>query len=107
MLDLFGWDVGMSTVAAGILLVGALVIGGITQIVGETRRFHWLPVAAGAFLGGYLGSEAFGSLSTWGPAFEGLYIVPALIGAAVLGAIVDGLTRYAADETYTAEPRPV
>jgi uncharacterized membrane protein YeaQ/YmgE (transglycosylase-associated protein family) len=107
MLDLFGWDVGMSTAAAAILLVGALVIGGITQIIGETRAFHWLPVAAGAFLGGYLGSEAFGSLSTWGPEFEGLYIVPALIGGAIVGAIVDGLTRYAAHETYVSEPRPI
>ena len=107
MLDLFGWDVGMSTAAAAILLVGALVIGGITQIIGETRAFHWLPVAAGAFLGGYLGSEAFGSLSTWGPEFEGLYIVPALIGAGILGAIVDGLTRYAAHESYLPEPGPV
>ena len=57
MLDLFGWDVGMSTVAGVILLVGALVIGGITQIIGETRAFHWLPVAAAHSSAGISGAR--------------------------------------------------
>src|SRR4029078_11865920 len=45
MLDLFGWDVGMSTAAGAILLVAALVIGGVTQRVSDSRgardvRYH-------------------------------------------------------------------
>lgn len=108
MLDLFGWDVGMSTLAALFLVVGALAIGVIAQIIGDVRiGWEWAPTAVAALVGGYLGSEAFGGASTWGLAFEGLYVVPALIGGLVLGAIADAVTRYATEGSYTHQMRPV
>ncbi len=108
MLDLFGWDVGMTTLAALMLIAGALIIGGVSYVIGEvTVGYQWAIVALAALVGGYLGSEAFGTLSTWGYEFEGLYVLPALIGAVVLGGIVDALFRYSTHGSYAAHPRPI
>jgi len=108
MLELYGWDVGMSTLALFLLVAGALVIGVIFQFIGEvTIGWEWAIVSVAALVGGYLGSEAFAQLSTWGPAIEDLYIVPAIIGAFVFGAVVDALIRYLTHGSYISEPRPV
>ncbi len=108
MLDLFGWDVGMSTLAALFLVAGAIAIGVVAQLIGEVRiGWEWAPTAVAALVGGYLGSEAFGSASTWGLAFEGLYIVPALVGGLILGAIADAVTRFATEGSYVHQARPV
>ena len=108
MLELIGWDVGMSTLAAVLLVVGALVIGVVAHFIGDvTVPFEWAVTGIFALVGGYLGSEAFGSLSTWGPAIDGLYIVPAIIGAIVLGGIADAVVRFWTQGSYTREMRPI
>lgn len=108
MLDLLGWDVGMSTLAAVLLVVGAIVIGAIAHVVGELRTGVEGPiVAVAALVGGYLGSEAFGTYSTWGYAFEGLYVLPALIGAVVLAIVVDAIVLYLARDTRGGYARPI
>jgi hypothetical protein len=108
MLELFGWDIGMSAMAALLLVVGALAIGVAAHVIGDvTVGYEWAITGVAALIGGYLGSEAFGTVSTFGVAFEGLYIVPALIGGLVLGAVVDVITRYATQGTYTHHPRPI
>lgn len=107
MLDLFGWDVGMGAAAALLLVFGAIVIGAISHFVGRVAvGYEWAVTGLAALVGGYVGSEALGQVSTWGPAYDGLYIVPALIGAVVLGAFVDALVRYATHGTYAPEPSP-
>ena len=108
MLDLFGWDVGMSLLAALLLVGGAVVIGGIAQVSGTvTNGYQWLVVGLAALVGGYVGSESFAGLSTWGPEFEGLFVLPAIIGAVVVGAVVDAILRYSTAGSYMAEPRPI
>lgn len=42
------------------------------------------------FIGGWIGSQLFGS---WGPVIGGFYFVPALIGAVILAAIFNLVTR--------------
>lgn len=108
MLELYGWDVGMSALAVLVLALGAAVIGIISYLIGEVRAW-WEPflVAVGAFIGGYLGSEALGTASTWGTEFEGLYIWPALLGAIVIGAAVDVITRSVTGGTYVSHPKPI
>ena len=107
MLDLFGWNVGMTLAAASLLVLGALVIGAIAQYIGRVAfGYEWVFAASGALVGGWLGSEAFGTLSTWGTVFDGLYILPALIGGLVVGGVVDGLVRLFSGRTYL-EPRPI
>lgn len=108
MLNLFGWDVGMSGLAVILLVAGALVIGAIPLFIGEARTgYEWLATAAAVLVGGWLGSEAFGGISTFGPVFDGLYLVPALVGGVVLGAVVDVAVRYVTGGTYTHAPRPI
>jgi uncharacterized membrane protein YeaQ/YmgE (transglycosylase-associated protein family) len=108
MLELFDWNVGMSGIAVILLIAGALVLGALPLFVGEPKTgYEWLVSAAAVLVGGWLGSEAFGSLSTFGPAFDGLYLVTALIGGIVLGVIADAAMRYATGGSYTHAPRPV
>ena len=108
MLELYGWEVGMNLTAALLLIGGAIVIGVVAQLIGEVRiGFEWIFTAIAALVGGYLGSEAFGTLSTWGPVHEGLFIVPAIIGGLVLGVVVDALTRYVTEGSYVRAPRPI
>ena len=108
MLELFGWDVGMSLIAALGLVVAALAVGVIAQFIGDVRvGYEWVATSLAALVGGYLGSEALGSVSTFGPAFEGLYIVPALVGGLLVGAVVDALFRYSTQGSYTHEARPI
>lgn len=108
MLDLFGWDVGMSGLAVILLVAGALLIGAIPLFIGEARTgYEWLATAAAVLVGGWLGSEAFGGISTFGPVFEGLYLVTAAIGGVVLGAVVDVAVRYVTGGSYTHAARPV
>ena len=107
MLDLFGWNPGITLFAAVLLVLGAMVVGVVAQFIGRaTFGYEWIFAAAAAVIGGWLGSEAFGTLSTWGPAVGGLYLLPALIGGIVVGGAVDALTRVASGGTYM-EPRPI
>lgn len=108
MLDLFGWDVGMSASAAILLVLGAMILGVITHFIGDVMTGWEGPVAAlAALVGGWLGSEAFGTFSTWGYAFEGLYVVPALIGGIVLGFVVDAIVRSLTQGSYAHHARPI
>jgi hypothetical protein len=108
MLDLIGWDVGMSAFAAFLLVAGALLIGIVAHLIGEvTIGYEWAITGVAALVGGYLGSEAFGGVSTWGPEFEGLFVLPAIIGGVVLGAIVDAIARYLSQGSYVHQPRPI
>ena len=109
MLEVIGWDTGMSGLAALLLIVGALLLGAVPQLIGESKFgvFEWLITSVAVLVGGWLGSEAFGEYSTWGYAFEGLYVWPALIGGVVLGVITDVIVRFSTGGTYTHEPRPV
>jgi uncharacterized membrane protein YeaQ/YmgE (transglycosylase-associated protein family) len=107
MLELIGWDVGMNLGEAIILVLGAIVIAAVAQYIGRVSfGYEWVFTGIAALVGGWLGSEAFGTLSTWGPALEGLYILPALIGAIVLGAVVDAVVRFSSGGAYL-EPRPI
>lgn len=98
----------MSTVAALLLVLGALLIGVGSQYIGDVRvGFEWAATGAAALIGGYLGSEAFGGASTWGPVFDGLYMLPALIGGVVVGFVVDAILRYSTAGSYVHHGRPI
>lgn len=107
MLELLGWNVGMTLGGVLIVVFGALVIGTLIQLIGKTATgSEWVPTSLAVLVGAWLGSESFGVLSTWGPLIEGVYLLPALIGGMVLGGAVDAVTRYASGGSYL-EPRPI
>ena len=108
MIELFGWNVGMGGFGLLLLVAGALVIGLIAQFVGETRTgLEWFVAGTAALIGGWLGSEAFGNASTWGPAVESLYVLPALVGGVVVGGLVDAVVRTMTGGSFVHHPRPI
>ena len=89
----------MTTTAMIALLVAAVIVGVVAQFIGEHRRnWEWLAAGVAALVGGYLAGQYIGPATSLGWQWEGLWIVPALIGAVVLAAIVDFVVRQTAPE---------
>ena len=88
-----------------LLIVGALVFGVVAQFIGETRTgFEWLVDAIGFGIGALVASEFIVAWQTFEPVWDGLAIVPALIGGLVLGIVVEIATRYVTCGTYAGHP---
>jgi uncharacterized membrane protein YeaQ/YmgE (transglycosylase-associated protein family) len=86
MMDVWGYV---------LLVAGALVIGLIAEYVVRQRfGYEWLATAIGAGIGGFVASEYLGAFSDWGPEREGLAIYPAIVGALVVGVIVEVVMHY-------------
>jgi len=91
-LGLLGWIA---------VIVGALIFGVVAQLIGETRTgYEWLVDAIGAGIGAIVASEFIVAWQSWGPMFDGLAIVPALIGGLVVGVVVEVVTRYLTGGNY-------
>jgi uncharacterized membrane protein YeaQ/YmgE (transglycosylase-associated protein family) len=101
------------TIALGVggwilLILGSLAFGVIAQFVGETRTgYEWLVDAIAAGIGALIASEFIVAWQTFEPVFDGLAIVPALIGGLVLGLIVELVTRFSTGGTYMGHPKAV
>jgi uncharacterized membrane protein YeaQ/YmgE (transglycosylase-associated protein family) len=88
-----------------LLIAGALVFGVVAQFLGETRTgFEWLVDAIGFGIGALVASEFIVAWQTFEPVWDGLAIVPALIGGLVLGIVVEIATRYLTGGTYAGHP---
>jgi len=87
------------------LIVGALVFGVAAQFVGETRTgYEWLVDAVAAGIGALVASEFIVAWQGFAPVFDGLAIMPALIGGLVVGIVAEVATRYLTGGTYTGRP---
>ena len=90
-----------------LLVAGALLFGGIAQFIGEARTgYEWLVDAIAAAIGALIGSEFIIATQAYGPVWDGLALVPALVGGLIVGVIVELATRYVSGGTYTAH-RPM
>jgi uncharacterized membrane protein YeaQ/YmgE (transglycosylase-associated protein family) len=88
-----------------LLLVGAIVFGGVAQVIGETRTgFEWLVDAIAAGIGALVASEFIVAWRTFEPTWDGLALVPALLGGIVVGLVVEVATRYMTGGTYSGRP---
>jgi uncharacterized membrane protein YeaQ/YmgE (transglycosylase-associated protein family) len=98
------------TIALGLggwilMIAGALVFGVVAQLVGETRTgYEWLADAIGAAVGAIVASEFIVAWQAFAPVWDGLAIVPALIGGLIVGLVVEVATRYATGGTYVGHP---
>jgi hypothetical protein len=79
------------------MIIVALVVGAAAQLIrnlwdipGPRTRFDWLIVAVVAFVFG-IGISVVRQL---GPEWDGLYVVPAILGAVVWGAVAAAVLRY-------------
>ena len=89
----------MTVTAMIALLVAAVIVGVAGQYIGEHRRsWEWLAAGVAALIGGYPASQYIGPAASFGWQWEGLWIIPAAIGAVVLAAIVGVLVRQTAPE---------
>jgi uncharacterized membrane protein YeaQ/YmgE (transglycosylase-associated protein family) len=90
----------MGIVALIILAVAAIAIGVIVQFTGDPRfGYEWLMTAVGAFVGGFVATSYLGTLGAWGPALDGMFVLPAMIGAVVVAAIVAVVARLTGEAT--------
>ena len=100
-------DFGISLELGGwiLVIVVALMFGAIAQLVGETRTgFEWLVDAIGFGIGAIVASEFITSWRSIEPVWNGLAIVPALIGGLVAGLVVELATRFLTGGTYRHGP---
>lgn len=93
----------MNAIGIAILVIGALVVGYGYRYIGQNREGYGtsLATAIGAGAGGLAASEWLGTLSTWGPEADGLFLLPALIGGLIVGGVVEAAIR------QLSRPEPV
>jgi uncharacterized membrane protein YeaQ/YmgE (transglycosylase-associated protein family) len=85
-----------------LIAAGALIFGGAAQLIGEPRAgLEWLVDAIAFAIGAIVASEFITAFQDSGPMFDGLAVVPALVGGLVIGVIVDAVTRLVTGGTYT------
>jgi uncharacterized membrane protein YeaQ/YmgE (transglycosylase-associated protein family) len=95
-LGLGGW---------ALLIVGAVVFGVVAQFVGQSRTgYEWLADSIAAGVGALFASEFITAWRTFEPVWDGLALVPALIGGLVVGLVVEVATRYSTGGTYSGRP---
>ena len=96
----FAINLGLAGAIA--LIAGALLFGVVAQLLGETHTgFEWLIDAIGAGIGALFASEFITAWRTVEPVWDGLAIVPAVIGGLVVGLVVEIATRYLTGGSYT------
>jgi hypothetical protein len=88
-----------------LVIVGAVVFGVVAQFLGEANTgYEWLVDGIAFAFGAIIASEFIVGLQTFAPVWDGLALVPALVGGLVLGGIVELVTRYATGGTYAHRP---
>jgi hypothetical protein len=88
-----------------LLIVGAVVIGVVTQLAGRARfSYEWVATAIGAAIGGLVASEFVVGWRTFEPVTDGLALVPAALGGIVLGAVVAVVARFGFGDAYSDRP---
>lgn len=92
----------MGLVGMVVLVVGALVFGVVAQFIGETRTgYEWVADAIACGIGALVASEFIVDWRAFGPVFDGLAIVPALIGGLIVGIVIELVTRFMTGGSYT------
>ena len=94
------------TIALGLggwlmLIVGALAFGLLAQFVGEAQfGYEWIPDGIAAAIGALVASEFIVGWTTIEPVWDGLAVLPAVVGGLVLGVLVAVGVRMLTGGTY-------
>jgi hypothetical protein len=102
-------DLSFDITALGVIAIAlASVLYGLAlALIGDVRvGYEWLLTALAAFLGAFIASEYL-TMQSFAPVWEGIALVPAIIGGAVVGFMVDLITRFASGGSLTHGPHPV
>lgn len=99
----------MGFLAFGSIVIVALIVGFAVQLMRQKPLdYEWLVVALSIGFGAYFASETwvgsalFEGITDWGWQFDGLYVIPAVIGALILAVAADLGVRLAPPEQLTA-----
>lgn len=101
-------DLSFDITALGLVAIAAasVLYGLALAVVGDGGvGYEWLLTAIATFVGAFIGSEYLG-LTSYAPIWEGIALVPAVLGGAVTGFVVALVTRYAGGGSLTHGPRP-
>ena len=99
---MFELAINLGIGGAVLLVLASLVFGVVAQFIGETRTgFEWLVDAIAFGIGALVASELIVAWRTIGPVWDGLALVPALLGGVVLGVVVEVVTRAVTGGSYT------
>ncbi len=85
----------LATIVIVAILAGVLV----QRVTSAPFRWEWLNVAVGAAFGALFFSETIPASSAnlgireWGPQWDGLFVIPAIFGAVLIGLILDVAMR--------------
>lgn len=86
----------MTWIAFGAVILAALIFGALVQFYFTPKTaYEWIITAVGASLGAWFVSEFTWSASNInvGPTWEGLLVIPAVIGGLVLGGLFEVVAR--------------
>jgi hypothetical protein len=91
-----------------VLIIGAAVYGVILNLFGEMdpAPYGWVLTGVGAFLGAFAASEYIG-LDTFAPVWEGVALVPALVGGLLVGGAVELVIRLVRGGSSVQGSRPI
>jgi hypothetical protein len=99
VLGLGGW---------ALVVVAAVIFGALAQFVGDPETgYEWLGDAIAFGVGSIVASEFIVATRTFEPVWDGLALVPALVGGLIVGVLVEVVTRMATGGTYTTHQRPM
>jgi uncharacterized membrane protein YeaQ/YmgE (transglycosylase-associated protein family) len=86
-----------------VVILAALAFGVIAQFIGDARTgYEWLIDAIAFAIGAIVASEFIVGLRTFEPVYDGLALVPALVGGLAFGTVVEVVTRYLTGGHYTS-----
>ena len=95
-------SIGLGLAGWLVLIVGAALFGVAAQLIGDTRNaYEWVVDGIAAGIGALVASEFIVAWQATGPVFDGLAIVPAVVGGLVVGTLVAVATRWLTHGGYT------
>lgn len=85
----------MTWLAFAVVIFTALVLGVVVQAyTGPKTDYEWLITAVGVSFGAWLASEySWSSTLDLGPTWEGILIIPAVVGGIVIGGLFEAVAR--------------
>ena len=102
-------DLTFDITALGLLAiaVASVLYGVALALLGDVRvGYEWFITALATFIGAFIASEYL-AMQSFEPVWEGVALIPAVVGGAVTGFVVDLITRYSSGGSLTHGPRPI
>lgn len=99
------FNISLGIAGWALLLIGAVAFGIVVELIGENHfSYEWIATAIGGAVGAVVASEFIVGLRTFEPVWDGVALVPALIGGLIAGLVVAVVARYATGGSFLNSP---